>query len=340
LTVAWAINEEIENPTVAPTHVSDKNMVVANSESAENKQSSSGPNYQKTIQALNNEKLNISNEMAKATSEAYYWEVKVAKEKAENEIEDLELAQSVSHTQTAIALGAQETLAVATVQHGKQLMANELAASSDRLQSEKEKNDIDVANHEYVQKIKHYSIISIIVGCSVIFLLFIAITLYRAQKNQKWTMNQAQVLKRERTKLEVAESVSAIINQEETERELVKMLVDAIATSTHKDVRLDNHFVPRFDKIQDGISQPDRDKAVEILVKYGYCLPVQQGKATQLTKGTFVELREEIKYRDFPPTSLVNQRLRKTYLQQSTVPNSSQQLSTVREIGNGVLVGK
>ena len=315
-------------------------MVVANSESAENKQSSSGPNYQKTIQALNNEKLNISNEMAKATSEAYYWEVKVAKEKAENEIEDLELAQSVSHTQTAIALGAQETLAVATVQHGKQLMANELAASSDRLQSEKEKNDIDVANHEYVQKIKHYSIISIIVGCSVIFLLFIAITLYRAQKNQKWTMNQAQVLKRERTKLEVAESVSAIINQEETERELVKMLVDAIATSTHKDVRLDNHFVPRFDKIQDGISQPDRDKAVEILVKYGYCLPVQQGKATQLTKGTFVELREEIKYRDFPPTSLVNQRLRKTYLQQSTVPNSSQQLSTVREIGNGVLVGK
>jgi len=295
------------------------------------------PDFQKTSQALEKTQSYLGGLAASATSEAKYWEIQVAQKRAQKEIDDIEQQQSVSYTQTAVSLGALETQAVATIEHGKEMMALELQAKSDAVQSQNEKNDIDVSNHEFIETIKTYAITIGIVVSVLIFWFFLYRVTKAAEQNIDWKKDQHQKNQKKMDYTQMANTVSGIMAQKEKEKQLVLKLIAAIQMMGDK--HMDYNQVPRFDKLQDGISQPERDQAVDILANYGRCNPRQQGKATRLHQGTFRELQEEIKYGDFPPISRVTSHLQKTYLQQSTLSNSPEQQSTVRKIGEGVYSG-
>lgn len=293
------------------------------------------PDYRATNQALESTQQALDNQMHTATAEAEYYAIMLIKSEVENKIEDLEFEQRQSHTATVEAAAAIATMEEDSRQIQLAIEETVLEREQDATQTEIERNDADLERYN-----QFWNMIAVIgkiciVAIGIMLCVFVGLILDKARKNQQWDMDREQEAAKAQSVKQTAQAVSAILAHETRERYLVSKLVDAVG----KVGGIQDSQVPRFDKIKDWISQPERDKAVSVLVKYKYCDPVRQGVATQLINGVFSDLQNDLESGEFPPTTIASRRIKKVYAQQSTPVNSQEQPSTVERLGEGVYRG-
>lgn len=297
--------------------------------------SPTAPDFQATNQALESTQKAVKHQMNTATAQAEYYALMKLKNETEREIEALNFQQDQAQTATVEAARFQATRTKAVADKQDQNMSLEIQINEDQLKTQQEKNDLYIQNLNLIMATIRTAIQVVIILICVLCVVFIGWILRKAALNHQWEMDQTAQKEKQINRLEAAETISKILALKEQERALVYKLIQAVARIN----KLDDFFVPRFDKIQKNISQPERDEAVKILVKYERCFPVQQGKATQLIQGTFRDLKDEIESGEFPPSNRVETHLKNTYAQHSTPLNNLQQFKTVQKIGEGVYIG-